>query len=42
MADCLPRIGPKTRERMARAIAAQQLAALPKPARAQAVKWFTW
>jgi hypothetical protein len=42
MADCLPRIGTRTRTRMAAALRAGDLAPLPPPAKVQAARWFTW
>ena len=42
MADCLPRIGAKTRARMADALRKDDIDRLPKLARVQATRWFTW
>jgi hypothetical protein len=42
MADCLPRIGARTRVKMAEALRADAVERLPLPAQVQAARWFTW
>ena len=42
MADCLPRIGARTRVKMAEALRADAVERLPGPAQVQATRWFTW